>query len=64
MVHPRDTEEACPACGRYYTLTITAPPMPGYLADYGTDAQIEAWEEENDHNILECVACGWRSDEE
>lgn len=32
MVHPRDTEEACPSCGRYYVLTITAPPLPGYHA--------------------------------
>lgn len=64
MVHPRDTEEACPSCGRYYVLTITAPPLPGYLADYGTDEQIEAWEEDHDYDILECLACGWRSDEE
>jgi len=61
MIYPRDTEEACPSCGRYYVLTITAPPLPGYLADYGTDEQIEAWEEDHDYDILEGNAALWGS---
>jgi hypothetical protein len=57
-------EHPCPECGAYYTLSITAPPMPVHLAEYGTDEEIAAWDDDNDRNISQCTSCGWRSDDD
>ena len=66
MATPRLPEgcDPCPGCGQYYTLSITAVPLPAMMAETATDEEIEEWETAHDYNISECTACGWRSDEE
>jgi hypothetical protein len=59
-----DERHACPACRSYYTLSNMAPPLPSFLAEHGSDDDIERWEAEHDYNIASCSACGWREDED
>lgn len=59
-----DERDQCPECGAFYQITVRAPNPPSIFLEYATDAEIEAWEDEHDYNIAECLCCGWRSDEE
>ncbi len=57
------SSDDCPACGAIDMLIDTAPPLPALLLETGDDAAIEVWEHEHNYNILQCLGCGWRSDE-
>lgn len=59
-----DYGDECPECGAFYQLTTRAPTPPAMLLEHGTDYEIDQWDAEHDYNIVECLACGWRSDED